>query len=266
MARFGRLRRIEWAFSRDGSQIAYAWFNGKLQRYELRVIRPNAQGASQPRVLFDNPDVSWIAPYDWTPDGKRIAVQLQRRNRSAQIGLLATGDGSFVPSQLTDWRGSTRLFLSPDASLLAYDLLDESGAGTRDVFVMRVDGGARFSVAPHDADETVLGWAPDGRTLLFVSDRSGSKDLWVARIAGGKPDSAAILSSKQSGDYQRQPRPGSLRGADLQHSHQCGNHCPRDDRSRARRRCFRPTHAVRKLSRHCARSGLVERRRARGGC
>ncbi len=181
------------AFSRDGSQIAYAWFNGKSQRYELRVIRPNAQGASQPRVLFDNPDVSWIARYDWTPDGKRIAVQLQRRDRSAQIGLLATGDGSFVPLQSTDWRGSTRLFLSPDASLLAYDLLDESGAGTRDVFVMRVDGGARFSVAPHDADETVLGWAPDGRTLLFVSDRSGSKDLWAARIAGGKPDSAAIL-------------------------------------------------------------------------
>ena len=124
---------------------------------------------------------------DWTPDGKRIAVQLQRRDRSAQIGLLATADGSFVPLQSTDWRGSTRLFLSPDASLLAYDLLDESGIGTRDVFVMRIDGGARFSVAPHAAEESVFGWAPDGKSLLFVSDRSGSKDLWAARITAASP-------------------------------------------------------------------------------
>ena len=181
------------AYSRDGSQLAYGWFNGKSQRYELRVVRSDAQNGSPNRVLFDNPDVSWIGPYDWTPDGTRIAVQLQRRDRSAQIGLIATADGSFVPLQSTDWRGSTRLFLSPDGSLLAFDLLDESAAGTRDVFVMRVDGGARFSVAPHASEDTVFGWAPDGKSLLFVSDRSGSKDLWSAPIAAGQPGPAVTL-------------------------------------------------------------------------
>ena len=184
----------EWsAYSRDGSQIAYSWFNGKSHRYELRVIRPDAQVVNQHRVLFDNPDVSWVGPYDWTPDGKRIAVQVRRRDRSAQIGFVSTVDGSFTSLQSTDWRGSTRLFLSPDASLLAYDLPAESGADTRDVFLMRVDGGARFSVAAHPAEETVFGWAPDGRSLLFVSDRSGSRDLWSARILNGQPDPVVTL-------------------------------------------------------------------------
>jgi dipeptidyl aminopeptidase/acylaminoacyl peptidase len=30
-------------------------------------------------------------------------------------------------------------------------------------------------------------WAPDGKSLLFVSDRRGSNDLWSIRVADGKP-------------------------------------------------------------------------------
>ena len=187
------------AFSRDGTQLAYAWFNAKAHRYDLRVIRADAHGVSQHRALLDNADVAWIAPYDWTPDGSRVAVQLQRRDRTAQIGLVGTTDGSFVPLLSTEWRGSTRLFLSPDGSLLAFDLLSESDAGTRDVFVMHVNGGARFSVAAHSADETVVGWAPDGKYLLFVSDRSGSRDLWSARIINGQPGPAVTLLRSNMG-------------------------------------------------------------------
>src|SRR5690348_16859708 len=56
----------ESTISRDGKQVAYAWFN-KDYLYELRVSDLNG-GA--PQVLLSNPDVMWVAPYDWSPDGK----------------------------------------------------------------------------------------------------------------------------------------------------------------------------------------------------
>jgi Tol biopolymer transport system component len=181
------------AFSRDGSLIAYAWFNGNSGRYDLRIIRADARVGTAPRVLFDNSDVSWVAPYDWTPDGKRIVVQIQRRDRTAQIGLIATADGSFQPLQTTDWRGSSRLSLSPDGSLLAFDLPDTESSGGRDAYVLRLDGKARFRVAQHPADDTVVGWSPDGGLLLFASDRSGSTSLWSVPVLAGRPGTNPAL-------------------------------------------------------------------------
>ena len=56
------------ALSRDGNQVAYAWFNGK-DRYQLRVADLKA-APLQPRTVLDQQDVVWIAPYDWSPDGR----------------------------------------------------------------------------------------------------------------------------------------------------------------------------------------------------
>jgi Tol biopolymer transport system component len=67
----------ESTISRDGKQVAYSWFNGK-DRYELRTASLPASGLVQPRRIFDSEDVLWIGPYDWSPDGKWIAVCLTR--------------------------------------------------------------------------------------------------------------------------------------------------------------------------------------------
>ena len=41
------------AISRDGKQVAYAWYNAK-KRYELRIVSLETAGFTQPRRLFDN--------------------------------------------------------------------------------------------------------------------------------------------------------------------------------------------------------------------
>ena len=93
--------------SPDGSQVAYSWFTANSLRYELRMLKTDATQGTQPRVVFDNPDVAWIAPNDWSPDGKRLAVQLKRLDRTAQIGIVSVQNGAYTPLKSIDWRGAS---------------------------------------------------------------------------------------------------------------------------------------------------------------
>jgi hypothetical protein len=52
----------ETSFSRDGKQVCYSWFRNN--RYELRLVELKGDGIPQSRLLFDNQNVSWIAPLD----------------------------------------------------------------------------------------------------------------------------------------------------------------------------------------------------------
>jgi Tol biopolymer transport system component len=56
-------------------------------------------------------------------------------------------------------------------------------------------------VAGHPAEDQLLDWTPDGTRLLFRSDRSGTWDIWSARIIGGKPQGEPELLKKDFGRY-----------------------------------------------------------------
>lgn len=203
----------ESTISRDGAQVAYGWFNSKTSRYEVRIIRSDAAAGVTPRTVFDNPDVSWVAPYDWSPDGKWLAIQLTKKDRTAQIGFVSTADGSYKPLKSIDWRGTTRMFFSPDGAMLSYDLFAPDNVDGRDVFVLRTDGSREFTVAPHRGHEMAMGWSPDGKLLLFASDRAGSMGLWSVPVANGEPGAMPTLIKADLGHVMESlgvSRSGSL--------------------------------------------------------
>jgi Tol biopolymer transport system component len=175
----------EATFSPDDTQLAYALFN--KDHYELRIIELQAPRASHPRVLFSNSEVPRIFPGDWSADGKWLAVQLQRKDKTAQIGLVAVRDGSLRVLKSVDWRGSSNLFFSPDSRYLAYDLPTTDTGNRRDVFVLAIDGSRDMPAVVHPSNDVLMGWSPDGRRLLFTSDRTGSTGLWALAFIDGKP-------------------------------------------------------------------------------
>jgi Tol biopolymer transport system component len=67
------------------------------------------------------------------------------------------------------------------------------------VFVIAADGRNEVVVAGHPAEDQLLGWAPDGTSLVFLSDRSGTWDLWAVRIAEGKQQGEPKLLKKNFG-------------------------------------------------------------------
>ncbi|MBK5290403.1 MAG: PD40 domain-containing protein [Acidobacteriia bacterium] len=190
-----------YAFSRDGKQLVYSWHRGDTRRFELRVV--NLQGSSLPtfRRLFDHEEVTWIMPHDWSPDGKWIAVLLTRKDKTAQIGLVSAQDGSLRVLKSIDWRGPNAMYFSPDGQYLAYDLPAGETLLQRDILVLAVDGSREIPAEVHPSDDSFLGWAPDGKRLLFASDRGGSRDLWARQFSDGKPQGQPELLKRDIGRF-----------------------------------------------------------------
>ena len=178
---------FESAISRDGTQVAYPWINN-LRGLELRITSVQGTSVVPSRRLFASDDVEWISPMDWSPDGKAIAVSLQRGDQTAQIGLVTVPEGSLRVLKSVDWRGPTRIFFSPNGRELGFDLPVSDTSDQRDVFLPAVDGSREVSAVVHPSQDVMMGWSPDGQHLLFASDRQGSSmGLWALPIAEGKP-------------------------------------------------------------------------------
>src|SRR4029079_9884129 len=75
--------------------------------------------------------------------------------------------------------------VSPAGDFVAYDLPQQSSSTARDIFIVRADGSDDRRLIEHPANDTNPVWSPDGHRLLFVSDRSGTPDVWTIDVAGG---------------------------------------------------------------------------------
>jgi Tol biopolymer transport system component len=170
---------IQSVISRDGKQIAFEWHDG-ISAFEVRLIDLNGGNA---RVLVSNGEE--VFPEDWSPDGKWIAAQRGRaQERKWDLVLVSTADGSLrvLKSYERDQPGGKVVF-SPDGKYLAHDGGPENKLELR---LLAIDGGSETSVLNESASNRVLGWSPDGKKLLFASDRSGLSGIWAIAISEGK--------------------------------------------------------------------------------
>jgi len=185
-------------FSPDGQQIAYGWRNDPGE-CEIRVV--DTDGA-EPRVLYRAEDHE-ILPTDWSQDGASILALLRRDTpyNDADIVSVAVSDGSptvlkhFDPGPGPDLR---RLRYSPDSRFVAYDF-PVNQEGNRDIFVLSVADGEVATLVEHPAQEQLLGWAPDGNSVLFLSDRAGGWGAWLIPVADGKPQGEPTLVKRDAG-------------------------------------------------------------------
>jgi len=140
---------------------------------------------SNPRLLgkdyYGNPSA-------WSPDGKHILAVFRSKQEQAPTArrvLVSVADGSFKEigtGALLDAQ------FSPDGVRIAFTKF--KGAGRTDIVLIPLEGGAEVPIVE---DASRPAWAPDGKRLLFLSDRQGSTDLWSVRLVDGKPAGAAEL-------------------------------------------------------------------------
>ncbi|UCC49254.1 MAG: WD40 repeat domain-containing protein, partial [Gemmatimonadota bacterium] len=62
----------------------------------------------------------------------------------------------------------------------------EGDTSNYDISLLATDGSGELSLVAHPAKDRVLGWLPGTSQLLFLSDRSGSWDVWAVQVAEGK--------------------------------------------------------------------------------
>ncbi len=181
----------EFAFfsivSPDGKQVAYSWYN-KDNTWELRLLPLDSTSeTAKPRILFHNEQTEYIRPDDWSPDGKQVLALLEGKDRTYQIVLVSTADGSARALKTLDWRHVATMAFSPDGRYIVYDFPPKELMPERDIFLLAVDGSREVALVQHPADDHSPHWSPDGTRVLFASDRTGSMGLWAIQVNDGKP-------------------------------------------------------------------------------
>ena len=183
--------------ARDGKQVAFGQNSRSRGEVALNVV--NAQGTGIPEVrrllAFSYGDANEIAPFDWSPDGRWLAVRVLRPGSAVQIALVSVRDGALRVLKSIDWQGPRSIFFSPDSQHIAYSLPMADTRNESHVFVMAIDGSRESEVVDHPSENTIMGWSPDGASLLFASDRNGSFGLWTLPVSNGQSSGTPTLIS-----------------------------------------------------------------------
>ncbi|MEX2273378.1 MAG: hypothetical protein WD690_18050 [Vicinamibacterales bacterium] len=178
----------EAAFSPDGRQVAYSWSteqDGK-EYSQVRIIRFQTAGMPAPRIVYEQE--TYLTLYNWSADGKRIAVDLQRADGSNDLAFISVDDGKPHVLKTVGWRSASKLALSPDGTLLAYDLPANDNTAQQDIFVITTEGRRETAVVASVARERLVGWTRDGRHLLFLREGHGGVNLWAQPMREGRAD------------------------------------------------------------------------------
>jgi Tol biopolymer transport system component len=122
---------------------------------------------------------------DWSPDGKHILTKLGERPV-----LIAVADGSIQGLAIEN---PGMICFSPDGKYIAYDAPQVKDADQRDVYVHVRETQSTSLLVQHPSDDRLLGWSPDGKYVLFTSDRRGTKDAWLIAVAGVQPHGDPML-------------------------------------------------------------------------
>jgi Tol biopolymer transport system component len=161
------------AWSPDGRQIAFV-LSGSVF-----VVEADGRGR---RRLTRGPGASWPA---WSPDGKRIAYT---KGRDLFAVTVANRKLTRLTRSKRPWIANFTPAYSPDGRTIAFSR--STDAFNNDLFLMRADGAKLRRLTRTRGTESRFGeehgptWSPDGRTIVFVSNRAGNWELHAVRPDG----------------------------------------------------------------------------------
>jgi dipeptidyl aminopeptidase/acylaminoacyl peptidase len=86
--------------------------------------------------------------------------------------------------------------VSPDGKVVAFSLSvtdPEKNKRRSDLYLAAVDGSWVRRLTTHDAGDTQPRWCHDGKSIYFVSTRSGSSQVWHIAVDGGEAEQVTTM-------------------------------------------------------------------------
>lgn len=170
------------AWSHDGQRVAYTTGLGGSGS-QTWVARPG----ESPRLVFETIDGAFASVADWLHDGSALVVTIGRPDASQALGIVSLDDGAFRELGSFEWTGwpgpGMTARVSPDDRFLVI------GGGTgrsRNLYIMAMDGSGMEPLDEHPALDSQPWWSPDGRHVVFHSDRQGSEAIWAVEVQDGR--------------------------------------------------------------------------------
>lgn len=176
-------------WSPDGKEIAYsAFYAGTDEEKGNSLSVSDLTGKT--RILISSRH-DWYAPNDWMSDGSYILAFHGDTANTLQLGLVPAEGGDFRKladlhgQVLNPGRGRVAATFSPDGRFIVYtDMLPGEKS---DLYIMTSNGELTWPLSPNPAEDKWPRWSPDGKHIIFLSNRHGSWALWGIAVDNGKP-------------------------------------------------------------------------------
>ena len=92
--------------------------------------------------------------------------------------------------RISDWQ------VSPDGTRIIYSVSTtdlEANRRRSDLYLVQVDGGDNRRLTNNPSSDGQPRWSPDGKSIYFLSTRSGSQQVWRLGLEGGEPEQVTNL-------------------------------------------------------------------------
>lgn len=157
------------------TQIAFASLKGGSK--EIYVM--DYDGANQ-QTITANGGLNKFP--EWSFDNSKLAfvTKLPHANRW-ELWVQDLKGGRSVLQAPTSYVSSPAF--SPDGTKMVFSAREVNRADA-DIYVAELDSGQRSNRSNHPAIDTSPTWSPTGQQIAFVSNRSGSPQLWVMDADG----------------------------------------------------------------------------------
>jgi eukaryotic-like serine/threonine-protein kinase len=166
----------------DGRYIVFS----SKQSGTVRIWRMDADGKNLRQLTKEKQNHGDFAP-QITPDGKTIIYQEQASGANAKSTFMKVSIDGGEPSPLyqDDEYNVYNQTVSPDGKFLAYDSYRKSDFDKKVRIAALENDSFGQIVKEFDADQILAYvWSPDGKSLTFLSNRSGVPNLWRLPLDG----------------------------------------------------------------------------------
>ncbi|MBL8209965.1 MAG: serine/threonine-protein kinase [Bryobacterales bacterium] len=181
---------LQPAMSPDGRSLAYLYDDLQFQTIRVQPLSADYQPVGAARTISNGRSPTWLPNGDllfqtWARGRPRIA------RWSAASGVLDTVD------ELDD--RMVEVAASRQGNRIALGISKFNS----DIWNFHLNGTERLQsrvpVAASNSDESDIELSPDGRTLAFVSSRSGRRQVWLATLDGSAPRQVTFGDSVRRG-------------------------------------------------------------------
>jgi Tol biopolymer transport system component len=175
---------VDWdpAWSPDGQFVYFSSTRGgTMNLWRMRVDETTGEPLASPESIVT--PSSWSDGITFSRDGSLLAYATLERRTTVLLGQVDPDRGVVVGSLKPVLAGSSPVrdqAVSPDGKRIAYTNIGPQ----EDLHLIGVDGRGHLQLTDDAYRDRGPAWSPDGRTLAFYSDRSGSYEIWLIGADG----------------------------------------------------------------------------------
>ncbi|MDQ1474562.1 MAG: hypothetical protein QOJ99_6042 [Bryobacterales bacterium] len=178
-------RSYRHTLSPDGRRFAFDV--SASGRGELRIANVDGSGS---HTLVSLPGKLTVVPLDWSSDGRTILAFAHGSGEEyfpREFLLVDTNGQGVRPIRITKTCGASARF-SPDGRWIAFETVrsPENPNNLRgNLFRIRTDGSGEQLLVQPETGAALVGWAPDGGSVLFVSEHLDVDHLYAVSLKEG---------------------------------------------------------------------------------